>query len=205
MRQPQQKRSADTLERVIQSAERLLREVHAEDLTIAQVVADSGVSVGSIYARFADKDGVFAELVLRFMRTTLATFQSLDIERWQELTLREALTELVQQTTAIYARHRGVIRAISLRARLTRTPHQKAAIDQYNQQVASDMHDLLMMHVESFHHPDPGEAIQTCIDVMSTTLRDRIVLGDGSVDEARVVQRIVDLLLRFLTNPVDHL
>ena len=55
MRQPQQQRSAQTLEKVILAAEKILRERTASDLTIARIVKDSGVSVGGIYARFAGK------------------------------------------------------------------------------------------------------------------------------------------------------
>ena len=200
MHKPKQKRSADTLERVIQSAENLLRQVHAEDLTIAQVVEDSGVSVGSIYARFNDKDGVFSELVSRFMRTTLTTFENHDRDRWQQYSLFEAINELVRESAAIYAEHRGVIRAMSLRARITRTPNLSAAIEAYNQQVATDVTELLLMHVESIRHPAPSAAIQTCIEVLATTLRDAIVFGPIDVDTDAQAKRVVDLLYRYLTN-----
>ena len=210
MQQPQQKRSADSLERVIQSAERLLRQMPPEDLTIAQVVADSGVSVGSIYARFNDKQGVFAELVLRFMRTTLAVFETHDRQRWQALSLGDALTELVTSIAAIYAQHRGVLRAIGMRSRLAHTPGLQAALDRYNKQVTSEMHELLMLHVYKFNHPHPGAAIQMCIDVSAAMLQAGIVTAAEAPSKTApkkaaqklLVESVVDLLYRYLTAQV---
>ncbi len=203
MRQPKQKRSADTLERVIESAERLLREVHADDLTIAQVVEDSGVSVGSIYARFADKNGVFAELVSRFMRTTLAVVDGNDRTSWQQLPLREALAHLIEQTATIYETHRGALRAISLRARVTRTQNLAYAIAQYNERVGQEIFELLMLHEQAIEHPNPPEAVRVCIDVMSTLLRDQIVHHEKPMDTQIIVARTTDLLCRFLRCPTE--
>lgn len=198
MRKPKQKRSADTLERVIESAERLLCETEAQDLTIAQVVQDSGVSVGAIYARFSDKDGVFSELGARFMRSTLTVFQTLDHARWQQLDLRDAVSEMVRINATIYREHRGILRAIMLRSRIVQSANITAAFEQYNGQVRNDIHELMRLHAPSIKHPRPQQAIDTSIDAMSSLLRDAIVLADIPAQGHDVEERVVDLICRFL-------
>lgn len=198
MRKPQQKRSAVTLERVIESAERLLRETEAEDLTIAQVVQDSGISVGAIYARFSNRDGIFAELASRFMRDTLAVFQTLDRAHWQQLSLREAVSKMVQINAALYREHRGILRAIMLRNRVARSANISTAFEQYNHQVRDDICELLCMHASGIHHPNLMQAIDTSIDAMSCMLRDAIVLADEPAEGRDFEERVEDLILRFL-------
>ncbi len=202
MRQPKQKRSAETLEKVIVAAEKILRARTA--LTIARIVEDSGVSVGGIYARFADKEDVFQELVSRFMRHTLDEFERLDWERWQALSLADAIDELVVINANIYHTHRGVLRAVLMRTRLSRDPNIVAALESYSQKVGSDLLNLLLMYADQIEHPDPEEAINVAIEAMTAMLRENVILTDRETLDTRAVQRVQSLLKRFL-QPSLHL
>ena len=55
MRQPKQDRSRVALERLMAASREILHEGTFELLTIAEISKRSGVSVGSIYARFGGK------------------------------------------------------------------------------------------------------------------------------------------------------
>ena len=55
VRKPCQQRSRDSLERILKSAEALIRSKGYEALTIAEVVRRSHTSTGTFYARFPDK------------------------------------------------------------------------------------------------------------------------------------------------------
>ena len=54
VRAPQQARSQETLDRILDAAERLVSEKGFEDTTVADVVARAGSSVGAFYTRFRD-------------------------------------------------------------------------------------------------------------------------------------------------------
>ena len=58
IRPPLQRRSQESLERVLQAGADLLREVGYEGFTLQEVSSRSGVSVGSIYARAASKEAL---------------------------------------------------------------------------------------------------------------------------------------------------
>ena len=61
-----QSRSRVTRELIFQAGARLLEEGGAEALTVAAVAARAGVSVGSVYRRFGDKDRLLASLQADF-------------------------------------------------------------------------------------------------------------------------------------------
>jgi AcrR family transcriptional regulator len=61
-----QSRSRVTRELIFQAGARLLEEGGAEALTVGAVAARAGVSVGSVYRRFGDKDRLLASLQADF-------------------------------------------------------------------------------------------------------------------------------------------
>ncbi|GJF33642.1 TetR family transcriptional regulator [Kitasatospora sp. NE20-6] len=66
-REPRQARSAATLARVLQAAEELASTVGLEEMTITGVAARAGVSVGTIYRRFEDKEQLISALTERML------------------------------------------------------------------------------------------------------------------------------------------
>jgi AcrR family transcriptional regulator len=64
-RVPQQQRSRDTLERVLDAADALLARDGADALVTTRVATEAGVSVGSLYAYFPDKEAIAEALALR--------------------------------------------------------------------------------------------------------------------------------------------
>ncbi|MFI6093037.1 TetR/AcrR family transcriptional regulator [Streptomyces sp. NPDC051218] len=66
-RQPQQARSAATLARVLQAAEAVASAVGLDEMTISGVAERAGVSVGTIYRRFEDKEQLINALTERML------------------------------------------------------------------------------------------------------------------------------------------
>ncbi|MFI5866771.1 TetR/AcrR family transcriptional regulator [Streptomyces sp. NPDC051546] len=66
-REPRQARSAATLARVLRAAEEIASADGLEEMTIAGVAERAGVSVGTIYRRFEDKEQLIAALSERML------------------------------------------------------------------------------------------------------------------------------------------
>lgn len=66
-REPQQARSAATLARVLQAAEEIASLSGLEEMTISGVAERAGVSVGTIYRRFEDKEQLITALTERML------------------------------------------------------------------------------------------------------------------------------------------
>ncbi|MFJ1869235.1 TetR/AcrR family transcriptional regulator [Streptomyces sp. NPDC088097] len=66
-REPRQARSAATLARVLQAAEEIASTSGLDEMTMAGVAERAGVSVGTIYRRFEDKEQLIAALTERML------------------------------------------------------------------------------------------------------------------------------------------
>jgi AcrR family transcriptional regulator len=66
-REPQQQRSRDRIARVLEAAERVLVEEGPAGLTTTRVAEVAGISVGSLYQYFPDKDAIVSALALRYV------------------------------------------------------------------------------------------------------------------------------------------
>ncbi|MFJ8862385.1 TetR/AcrR family transcriptional regulator [Streptomyces sp. NPDC102451] len=66
-RQPQQARSAATLARVLRAAEEIAASTGLEEMTMTGVAERAGVSVGTIYRRFEDKEQLITALTERML------------------------------------------------------------------------------------------------------------------------------------------
>ena len=64
IRQPSQARSQRTMDEVYRALRELLRRKPFERITINELASEAGVAVGSIYARFKDKNALLAGLYL---------------------------------------------------------------------------------------------------------------------------------------------
>jgi AcrR family transcriptional regulator len=67
IRPPQQRRSRESLERVLKAAERVLAEKGYEGFTIGEVSKRAKVSVGSVYGRFENKEALIRAIHVRMM------------------------------------------------------------------------------------------------------------------------------------------
>lgn len=66
-KEPQQARSAATLARVLRAAEEIASSAGLEEMTISGVAERAGVSVGTIYRRFEDKEQLINALTERML------------------------------------------------------------------------------------------------------------------------------------------
>ncbi|MBI1381499.1 MAG: TetR family transcriptional regulator [Planctomycetaceae bacterium] len=112
---PRQARSRAKEEALLGAAERLLGRARMEEIGVAQIAREAGVSVGTFYTRFRDKDALVPCLQERYSaRLGELAPRLLDPERWRgEDTERRAL-RLVRLGQRFYLRNRGLVRALSL-------------------------------------------------------------------------------------------
>ena len=95
---PKQRRSEETLYRILNAAEALITEKGLHDASIPEIVRRAGSSVGGFYARFHDKNEMLRALEERFFNQLRARVDSLtDPERWAQASVPEILRACVQE------------------------------------------------------------------------------------------------------------
>lgn len=77
-KQPQQSRSKDTVERILNSAWTILETRGAKALTTRSVAAESGVNIASIYQFFPNKQAILHDLYKRRLDGVIETFDNME-------------------------------------------------------------------------------------------------------------------------------
>src|SRR3954462_15085916 len=94
-RAPQQSRSRETLDRILDAAERVLEEKSFTEATLAEIMERAGVTVGAFYRRFPDKDALLHLLDERFFRELQERGDELlDPPHWHSASVGEILTQI---------------------------------------------------------------------------------------------------------------
>src|SRR5256886_1980249 len=103
-RPPQQTRSQETLDRILNAAERVLEEKSFTEATLAEIMERAGVTVGAFYRRFPDKDALLHLLDERFFHEMQQRADELlDPEHWRGASVSDILTEFARTAVEVYA------------------------------------------------------------------------------------------------------
>jgi AcrR family transcriptional regulator len=112
-RAPQQARSRQTMERLLAATITLIEDQGLAGVTIPEIAAKAGLSTGSIYRRFADKDALVRAAFLQLLEEAQTINQaSLPPNLFQGRSLDEALHALGRALVAQYRGRTGVLKAL---------------------------------------------------------------------------------------------
>ena len=107
-----QQRSEKTHESLLQAGLDLLRNGLFDDISIAQIAASAGCSVGSFYLRFRNKEAFFEFLIESISETLQADLHAnLTQESVKELTLAQTVRHCVDHYVETNRRYESIIRA----------------------------------------------------------------------------------------------
>jgi AcrR family transcriptional regulator len=174
---PQQSRSQETLDRILDAAEQVLAEKAFGEATLAEIMERAGVTVGAFYRRYPDKNALLRHLDERFFGEMLAKADELfDPVRWSGSAARQIIDEFALEAVEVYTSRRGLLRSLFLRAR-TDTVLQQSAL-QVNAQFIAKLHALLLPRQDEMRHPDPERGIELGFMMMIGSLRELIVFGE---------------------------
>lgn len=190
---PRQRRSHESLERILDAAESLIRERGFDDMTIAEVVQRSDSSVGSLYARFNNKLGLLRAVQLRYhARVQNDMFAAFSGDRAENESLQEAVGRVVSVLCRHVLNDPELFRAFVLQAVFD--PGVRAQGERTNAQRRDKVMEVLLAHRDEFHHPDPDRAARWFYSACMAMLRERVTFGQsaelsgGFSDEALIAE-----------------
>jgi AcrR family transcriptional regulator len=200
VRTPQQARSRETLERLLDAAEAVLDEGGLEGASVAEVARRAGSSVGAFYARFHDKEGLLRYLFERFDEQAEATaVAALEPARWEGVSLREALETMLRFLVEVLHDKRGLLGAM-----LTRMPTSPALGllgDRLLDRVSGLVLALVRARGATVDRPDPAAAVRTAVWLVLGSLELRAVASGHAKpresDDA-VASELAELCVRYL-------
>lgn len=176
-RQPQQRRSQESLERILDAAEYLIRERGFDDMTVAEVVQRSESSVGSLYARFRNKLGLLQAVQARYHeRVEGAIAEAFDEAR--DECLEDAVGRVVRVLCDYLLNEPELFRAFILEAVFD--PRVRLQGERANANRRKNLTDVLLVHRAEIRHPDPELAVRWFYTMCMAVLRERITFGEGA-------------------------
>jgi AcrR family transcriptional regulator len=158
VRPPRQLRTHQSLERLVDAAEALLRDKRFDDIHVRDVALRANTSVAAFYRRLKDKDALLHALHERRCEETFATADdAFRPDRWEGSDIAEILFAVVPFIMHVLRPNENLYRAIYQRAISDEAMRERSM--KSNRHVVSRLSELLLARAEEIHHPDPSAAV----------------------------------------------
>jgi AcrR family transcriptional regulator len=177
IRPPLQRRSQESLERVLQAGAEVLLDAGYEGFTLQEVSKRSGVSIGSIYARAPSKEALIHAIYDTEMAKVSAANERLrETAQLEGLKGRELIIALVDLMARSTLEHADILRVFMYRALVDPEIWRRGS--DRSSQLSRAFEEALLEHRDELNHPDPELAIDVAFRFVYNTLVRRVTHGD---------------------------
>jgi AcrR family transcriptional regulator len=177
IRPPQQRRSQESLERLLEAGFEVLRDRGFRGFTLHEVSRRAGVSIGSIYARVPSREALIMAIYDRSMEWTAG-----DEARQAELALalegttpRERIETVVKSEVTTMLAHAGTLRVFMRES--GNAPEIRARGSKRSQENARVFKSGILIVREHIDHPDPELAVDIAWRMIFSTVSRWITHG----------------------------
>lgn len=178
-RTPQQDRSRQSFERVLEAAIEILGEEGYEQLTLAGVSQRAGVSTGSIYGRVRGKEDLLDAVQVRILeRVERQQTELLASIRAERLPFDALVMELVSALGEFLRTQANLLRPLMSRAPTNPTVASlgKTSFHKLRQGWAG----TLLEHRAQIGHPRPEHAVESCFSLSYAAFARYLGLGSAA-------------------------
>lgn len=173
---PQQKRSRESLERLLDAAEDEMAAVGIEAFTVANVVRRADLSVGAFYARFPDKRALLHAVQDRFHNMLEPLIHAEMRERCAAVdSLAQTVDHLIDTLIEHVTGNRELSRAFMMSSVFD--PVMRARGERVNRERREVFSALLLAHRAEIGHSDPALAIDVAYGMYAAVVRGTLVFG----------------------------
>lgn len=176
IRPPTQRRSRETLTRLLGAARELLEEKSFNELSINEIVERAGSSVGAFYARFADKEALLEALAASVAGETAEEALRLEKSKnWRLVPLEAVVAEFVGVLVRQHRAHRGTLRAL-----IGRCVAGGGSAASAGAVLPLPLVELLRDRRGEISHPDPDVAARLGLAMAVSAVRERVLFPEIS-------------------------
>lgn len=184
---PKQERSRNTVEILVQATTRIIESDGLEALSTNRVAEVAGVSIGSLYQYFPNKQALIDEVGARFGARFEAAMLSL-LGRLPGLCVRDAIRALVKTLVDLHAESPGVHNALANGPPLAAGPNAIAFV----------VGGYLDAHADEIRRPDRKLAARVLMDASEALIHNTALREPGLLEDPAWVEEVCDLLERYL-------
>jgi AcrR family transcriptional regulator len=208
VRPPKQKRSQESLERVVEASIQLLEENGFEGFTIQDVSRRADVSVGAIYARFGNKESLLRAVHGEAMQAMARENDAVAaVDGRPDAEARDVVVAAVRAVAAIFRGNERLLRAFM---------HLGAVDDEIARRGSQSSIDLsrgfaaaILAHREAIAHPSPPVAVDVAYRMAYCTFARQVMYGasfesDRAIEWDDLVEEVAYACAAYLLQPVER-
>ena len=178
--EPVQERSRQTMNRILDAAESLLKTSSIDRIGIAEITATAGVAAGSFYTRFADKEDLLEKLFERYLDDLRHVAAEIEPELTAEASLEKRLTRIIDAVTGLFATRRGVVRSMLMKIRHDPDYQSPELMNEF-QAFYDRAGELLVGDGSEVNAQDKAAAGRFCMQIIASYCRDAILFEEFPV------------------------
>src|SRR5512146_200514 len=167
--EPQQERSRESLQKLLRAAIEVLGQHGVEGTTIPRIAHHAGLTPGSVYRRFHDKEALLETAILGLLERQDEYLRATTPEMTREIPLRVFAEQIVNSVVVGYRARAPLLRALRqfVRGR-GKTPFGKKA-SRLELRTFERLVELFMTHAERIDHPEPRKAVSMALMTVIST------------------------------------
>jgi AcrR family transcriptional regulator len=199
---PQQDRSRKVEKAMLRAGLRGIGTRGIAALSMADVAAEAGASIGSLYFRFGDKskfvEAVLAVALEEFHNRGFAMCETAEREKWAERRVLEGWVSIVVTS----ARERRTLLREMISHMATR-PEAWKPIHERRRQLEKTLLSVLSARRDGGYDPDGELRLRVGLQVVAATIVHMVVVDPGPlrIDDPSVTNVLCDLLFSFIEAP----
>lgn len=174
--EPQQERSRESLQKLLRAAIEVLGQHGVEGTTIPRIARHAGLTPGSVYRRFHDKEALLETAILGMLERQDENLRAMTPEIARQIPLHVFADQIINSLVVGYRARASLLRAMRqfVHGR-PHTPSWKKKASRLETRTYERLVDLFMTHSERIRHPDPRTAVATALMMVVSTVIELVV------------------------------
>lgn len=174
VRAPKQKRSQESLERVLVASTELLEEKGFDAFTVQDASQRADVSVGAIYARFGSRESLLRAVHRHALEGALRP-DNADLAGVDGRPAREAIALSVRALAEIFRSSENLLRAFMHLGAVDDEISKRAS--ESSKELARKFETTVLLHRDEITHRDPEKAVDVAFRMAFSTFARRVMSG----------------------------
>jgi Transcriptional regulator len=196
IREPKQSRSIGMKEKILETALHLFCEKGFYQTTTNEIAKTAGVSIGSLYSYFKDKDAVFLEILERYHQQFTALHKELlDRPELYKADKKAWLRYLIENLISLHETSKGLYKEMNVL--YYANPNVAAIMDEQMEDSRQSTMRFFQLWQDDIKIKDWEAASVIAFEFISAIV-DQIVFGKNKIAKERIIQTGVEALLSFL-------
>ncbi|MBX3214295.1 MAG: TetR family transcriptional regulator [Labilithrix sp.] len=192
---PRQARGQATIDAILEATIRILERESLEHATTTRIAEIAGVSVGTLYHHFEDRDAILHALQEREFARALAMMQDVLSQENLGAAPRETVERVVRGLATLYESSPALHRVLAIEGLRVANAERVHAFDL---RVIDVVRGFLLQSREHLRAPDASAAAFVAYQSVRATMLASLLERPPGLDLDTLVGQLVDLVVRYL-------